>query len=298
MIAFAAFLVAAIAAVRAVVDVDARVRAAVVAAAALVVVVVVLVVDALGGGPGGLVLSKTVARVLLPMGLLFAAAWAVAVWRLGSRGPARGAVAVAVAVTVVGNEPLGQGMMQLLEAPYQEDPFAQGTFDAVVVLGGGAQGAAHGHGELGPSGDRVFLGARLFHAHRTPVLVATGTPIAGFLKPFDSLSTTTTLWRDVQVPADAIVTVNDTRTTSEEARAVAALVRERGWTRVGLVTSAWHMRRAERLFRAAGVDVVPVAADHRGEPTWEGLYSVVPVGNGAYLQQKAAWEWIGALVGR
>lgn len=297
MIAFVALLALLVALVRAVSDVDARVRAAVVAVVALVVVVVD-VVDVVVVEPGGLVLSKTVARALLPLGLFFAAAWAVVAWRLGRRLPARGALAVALAVTVVGNEPLGQGMMQLLEAPYQEDPFAQGTFDAVVVLGGGAQGAAHGHGELGPSGDRVFLGARLFHARRTSLLVATGTPIAGFLKPFDSLSTTTTLWRDVQVPADAIITVTDTRTTSEEARAVAALARARGWGRIGLVTSAWHMRRAERLFRAAGVDVVPLAADHRGDPTWEGLYSVVPVGNGAYLQQKAAWEWIGALVGR
>jgi len=67
---------------------------------------------------------------------------------------------------------------------------------------------------------------------------------------------------------------------------------------VGLLTSAWHLRRAEGLFRGAGVDVVPLAADHVGPPTWDGLYSVVPVGMGAWLQQRAAWEWLGAAVGR
>jgi hypothetical protein len=52
------------------------------------------------------------------------------------------------------------------------------------------------------------------------------------------------------------------------------------------------------LFARAGVTVVPLAADSRGNPTWDGLFSMVPVGEGAWLQQKAVWELIGAAVGR
>jgi hypothetical protein len=58
------------------------------------------------------------------------------------------------------------------------------------------------------------------------------------------------------------------------------------------------MRRALGLFRREGVAVVPLAADHRGTPEWRGLFSVIPVGTGAWLQQKAAWEFVGALAGR
>ena len=254
--------------------------------------------------PGALILSKTVARAILPVGLLWLALLLLTVIRLvvdDKRGALkRGALAVVVAV--LGNEPLGQWLMQQLEAPFQADPFAAGSFDAVVVLGGGAQEAPHAHFELGPSGDRVFLGARLWKAQKTPLLVTTGTPIEGFQRPFDSLQATTTMWTEVGVDPAAIVTVTSTRTTSEEAAQVATLAKERGWRRIGLVTSAWHLRRATRLFArhlsGSGVDVVPLAADHRGTPSWEGLYSVVPVGNGAYLQQKALWEWIGAAVGR
>ncbi len=259
---------------------------------------VALVVAALGA-PSGLVLSKTVGRAALPLGLFWLALVVRALWLLvdGARAAAR-AVALVVVVTLLGNEPLGRWLCAVLEAPYRADPFDNAPFDAVIVLGGGAQPAPHEAYELGPSGDRIFLGARLWTARLTPLLVTTGTPIAGFSHGFDSRAATTRLWRDLGIPAEAIVAVADTRTTSEEAAACARLVRERGWKRVGLVTSAWHMRRAHGLFRRAGVDVVPLAADHQGTPTWDGLYSLVPTGSGAWAQQKAAWEWLGAAAGR
>jgi uncharacterized SAM-binding protein YcdF (DUF218 family) len=265
---------------------------------AVVVVVTALVVAAVAA-PSGLVLSKTIGRAVLPLGLLWIALLVRALWLLVvDARRAVGAVVLAVAITLLGNEPLGRLMNAALEAPYRADPFDNAPFDAVIVLGGGAQPAPHEAFELGPSGDRIFLGARLWAAQLTAVLVTTGTPIPGFAHAFDSREATMRLWRDLGIPASAIVAVDDTRTTSEEAAACAALVRQRGWKRVGLLTSAWHLRRAERLFRRAGVDVVPLAADHQGTPTWDGLYSVVPVGVGAWLQQKAAWEWIGAAVGR
>lgn len=264
-----------------------------------VVVAVLLLLVAGAAAPSGLVLSKSIARAILPLGLLWLVLLATLLKRLiVDDGRHAGAVfALVAAVTVLGNEPVGQELMQRLEDRFQDDPFAAGSFDAVVVLGGGAQEAPHPHHELGPSGDRILLGARLWYAKQTPLLVTTGTPIEGFQRPFDSLSATTTMWREIGVDGAAIVAVSGTRTTSEEATAVAKLVAERGWKRVGLVTSAWHLRRAVRLFARAGVDVVPLAADHRGQPTWDGLYSVIPTGNGAYLQQKAVWEWIGAAVG-
>ena len=268
-----------------------------------IVVIMVAAVVAWQAAPVSIVLQKTVGRVALPLGLLWVVLWIRTAWRAG-RGDGRGALrvgAIAVAVTVVGNEPLGQRMMEVIEAPYLADPFSEAPFDAVIVLGGGAKVAPHQHHELGPAGDRIFLGARLFLAGKTPVLVTTGTTIAGFRQAFDNTGATALMWSEVGVPAGAIVEVGDTRNTTEEARACARLIAERGWRRVGLVTSAWHLRRAEGLFRQAGIAegvVIPLAADHQGTPTWEGLYSMVPVGSGAWLQQKAAWELVGAAVGR
>jgi uncharacterized SAM-binding protein YcdF (DUF218 family) len=109
---------------------------------------------------------------------------------------------------------------------------------------------------------------------------------------------TATVLTELGVPDEAIVRQQGhTRNTREEAAAAARLVRERGWKRVGVVTSAWHMRRALGLFRRAGVDAVPLAADHRGELRWDGLYSIVPRDVGYYLVSKSCWELLGTLVG-
>jgi uncharacterized SAM-binding protein YcdF (DUF218 family) len=251
-------------------------------------------------GPSGLILQKVVGRMALPLGLLWTLLLLVTVVRLGlrdRRGAGRSGL-LAVAVTVLGNQFVGEALMAWLERPYRHDPFAEAPFDAVVVLGGGTKEGPHPHYELRLSGDRVLLGARLQRAGKTAVLVTTGTAIEGFSTTFDGTAATRRIWEDVGVPPEVILQLDRTRTTGEEASRVAEVARARGWRRIGLVTSAWHMRRAERLFRAAGVDVVPLAADHLGTPSWEGLYSLVPIGYGAWLQQKAVWELLGAAAGR
>jgi uncharacterized SAM-binding protein YcdF (DUF218 family) len=258
---------------------------------------------ALLAGPRDVVLDKTLALLLMPTGAVWAVVTSTWAWRLGAAAKTDvkrlGAhTALVVALTVTGNDPLAQTSMAALEAPYLADPNDAGHFDAVVVLGGGASASITGVAEAGLAGDRILLGARLFARGQTPVLLATGTPIAGFEWPLDSTALTASMWRDLGIPDDAIVRVQNTRTTREEAVAVAALVAEHQWKRIGLVTSAWHLRRASRLFERAGVTVTPIAADHRGSPSWNGLYSVIPTGTAAYHFQKSAWEWIGAAVGR
>lgn len=268
-----------------------------------IVVGTLLVALAAVAAPEAIVLKKAIGRAFLPMGLLWLFFLARMVFCAG-RGDTRCAWrvgAVAVALTIIGNEPLGQLLMGRLEAPYQADPFSEAPFDAIIVLGGGAKAGPHEHHELGPAGDRIFLGARLLLAGKTTTLVTTGSPIDSFQGSFDGVSATARLWSEVGVPASAIVQVGQTRTTAEEAVACAKLITQRRWRRVGLVSSAWHLRRAEALFgraNSSGATIVALAADHRGVPSWEGLYSLIPVGNGAWLQQKAIWEIIGAAVGR
>ncbi len=294
MITFIALLLAASALVRAaVVRTPMQPRAPWLAVAVVCVVVAVMFAGPL------MVFEKAVGRALLPMGLVWTASWLVVVWRLGAGERVRAALAVAVTVTVVGSEPLGHVMMRALEKnTLAVDPFDAGTFDAVIVLGGGVESQPHPHFGVGAGGDRVFLGARLWHRQQTPLLIATGSAIESFRDTLDSTVATPVLWRDVGVAADAIITVHDTRNTREEARECAKLIRQRGFRRVGLVTSAYHMPRALRLFAREGVTVVPLPANSHASVTWDGVFSLVAVGEGAWLQQKAAWELLGMMMGR
>lgn len=123
--------------------------------------------------------------------------------------------------------------------------------DAVLILGGGmTTNAQTGRPEMFGAADRVWQGARAFKAGKAPKVILTGG---------GSLDSSAPLLADFGVPLSAIVSFN-ARNTEEEARRIKAEFGENA--RIVLVTSAWHMRRALLLFRRAGLDVVPCAADY------------------------------------
>ena len=65
--------------------------------------------------------------------------------------------------------------------------------------------------------------------------------------------------------------------TRDEATNTATLVKERGWKKIILVTSAWHMHRSEALFKKVGLEVIPVGTDFVGTSALETHWSFYPV---------------------
>lgn len=250
--------------------------------------------------PRGSLLVKSIGSMLMPLGLIWLALLALAIgaWWRGQHHLLMIFAALALALTLAGNDPLSDWLGGVVEAEHAlARPFAAEPFDAVIVLGGGTDETAAGDPHVAAAGDRVVLGARLYHRRLTPILVTSGSPIEG-LSHHDAAAATVRIWRELGVPEDAIVRVDGARTTSEEAVLHARLIRERGWRRVGLVTSAFHERRALALFRAEGVAVVPVPADVRSHPPeWHGFYSVIPKGLAAHGIHDACWELLGRLAG-
>jgi uncharacterized SAM-binding protein YcdF (DUF218 family) len=124
--------------------------------------------------------------------------------------------------------------------------------DAVVILGGSMTvNGFTGRPEMYGAADRVWQGARIFNAGKANKVVLTGGGVMGSTVP---------LLVDFGVPQSAIVMFDDPRNTEEEAKRIKD---EFGAdAKVVLVTSAWHMRRALLLFRRAGIDVIPCAADY------------------------------------
>jgi uncharacterized SAM-binding protein YcdF (DUF218 family) len=69
------------------------------------------------------------------------------------------------------------------------------------------------------------------------------------------------LARELGIPAGAILTEEEARTTRQEASRVNGLLQPRGVRRILLVTDSQHMPRARRLFERAGFEVFPSEAD-------------------------------------
>jgi uncharacterized SAM-binding protein YcdF (DUF218 family) len=163
-----------------------------------------------------------------------------------------------------------QGLWRLMERPWQPlRPQTMPNAAAIVVLGGGR------HPAPGPlrrtdwvDADRFFGGVDLFRAGKAPLLLFTGGAIA--LSP--GVPTEGEVHRQQAValglPSQSLAVTPYVRNTAEEAQAVAAQL-PRG-SRVLLVTSAFHMARAKRLFARQGLDVVPYPVDFQARGRWAG----------------------------
>ncbi len=251
--------------------------------------------------PSMIYAQKIIGLLLMPIGLIWSA---LGLSALGARAArhnrwAAWFAALFLAFGLGANPWLGRTLLANLEADFAAvDPLQAGPFDAVFVLGGGTSLDGVGNPILGGSGDRVMLGARMWHAERTKHLVASGSSIAGIGKARDVARETELIWESIGVPDDHVTILSAPRNTSEEIRAYAKLSQERGYKRVGLVTSAWHMRRAVKLAERQDFGVHPLPADFRGGGGFDGVISLVPSGFGARDMHRAAWEYLGAAVGR
>jgi len=112
--------------------------------------------------------------------------------------------------------------------------------------------------------DRFLGGFDLYKAGKAPRLIFTGgwnpwkpnLPLVG-----DVLIARA---RDFGVPASALSTTGKASNTEQEAEGVAQLLgvgKSPAAPRILLVTSAYHMSRAEMLFRRAGLEVIPFPVD-------------------------------------
>ena len=139
----------------------------------------------------------------------------------------------------------------------------------VVVLGSG-----HGDAkELSPAQRlcdsaraRLMEGVRLARLLPDTKLVVSGPRMSGPGAPADETSQThARVLADAAVelgfPRDRILEIDTARDTAEETVAIAKLA---GKKRVALVTSAWHLPRAMKLARHAGLNAVACPSDYLG----------------------------------
>lgn len=147
------------------------------------------------------------------------------------------------------------------------------TADAIVVLSTGRV-VPRGPDNISEWGDadRFFGGVELFQAGKAPLLVFTGgwapwAPTA----PLEG-NVLTKYAEALGVPASAIVATGAVVNTAEEAAAVAEILHHRiaGRPHILLVTSAYHVPRAQRLFERAGFVVTPFLVDFFSQGTTTG----------------------------
>jgi uncharacterized SAM-binding protein YcdF (DUF218 family) len=208
-------------------------------------------------------LLRQIVYLLEPVGIAWLSLLALTLWLAirRQRGPAVLAGLTAIFVTVIGSSGVPGRLLGSLERPYAGVHLdTLPTADAIVMLGGGAAPSRYEADgvHLTPAGDRLVMANELFRLKKAPVLLLGGNAnkLDGVVRvESEIVKNLLTRW---SVPADAIIPLGANEDTHDEALKTGALAKERAWHRVLLVTSANHMRRAAGVFRAQGLEVIPV----------------------------------------
>ena len=170
----------------------------------------------------------------------------------------------AIGILIVCSLPVFSGkLITYLEKDYSLAPTANvKTADAIVVLSGMVRTIESANGlvyEWGEASDRIFAGIDLIKENKAPVLVLTGGKL-----PWSVGKPEGEHLRDIAeklgVPSDIILLTENVQNTDQEAKAVAKLL-NKDVPNIILVTSAFHMPRAQRVFEAAGIVVSPFPVD-------------------------------------
>jgi uncharacterized SAM-binding protein YcdF (DUF218 family) len=164
---------------------------------------------------------------------------------------------------------------------------------AIVVLGGMTSLVQSQDGfvrEWEEGADRFWAGVELFKAGKAPQLVFTGGR-----QPWSPVKETEGDWLALQakrigLPADRILVTGEARNTAQEAKAVAALLKTQD---ILLVTSAFHMPRAKKIFEDAGFKVNAFAVDTRLRADPIRWSDFLPSAQALRRSSEAIREWIG-----
>lgn len=188
---------------------------------------------------------------------------------------------------------LALGSLEWRYPPGTELP--EGT-QAIVVLSGSVRplDATSSAVELGPDTLlRCLDAARLYHRGKPSLLVLSGGEV-DWSVPGPTLAQA---MRDFMVGQGVkntdLLVEDESSTTYENSVEAGKLLAQWGITKIVLVTSASHMRRAEGCFRRQGLQVTPSACDfHARRSAWS-LSDVLPNTRAGEQVQIAAHEWLG-----
>ena len=168
--------------------------------------------------------------------------------------------------------------------------------DAIVALSAGMGWVKTKNGFVAewPLPSRFWGGLELFKASKAPLLVFTGgkMPWQGgdetegqVLKRYAQM---------MQVPADKILVTEKAENTEQEALGAQRLLQPQH-AKIILVTSAFHMQRAKKIFEHMGFSVFPYPVDFRVEGGALTVMSFLPDPRALFVTHNALRELMGRL---
>jgi uncharacterized SAM-binding protein YcdF (DUF218 family) len=209
-------------------------------------------------------LKKIISAFLLPPGCIIIILFVAGIWYFRHRCRSCGifSLTLGLILWILSLGPTANFLMKRLESGLTIPAHING--DVIVLLGGGANDSVQDLSGIGvPSDDmmsRLVTAVRAQKRTGIPVLVSGGPmedkriPESWIVRRF---------LHDLGVPASKILVEDRSRDTVENARYVSEICSRFGFRRLILVTSAYHMKRAQLAFQQQNLAVIPLPASLR-----------------------------------
>ena len=192
---------------------------------------------------------------------------------------------------------ISNNLIAYLEKDYTlQDASSINETDAIVVLSGMVTAIKTGETfkyEFGDGVDRVLSGMDLFNNNKAPLLIFTrgklpwqlGLPEGEYLKEFAI---------KYGISEEKILLTDNVQNTDEEAKSVKRLLNTND-AEIILVTSAFHMPRAKKVFEAANIRIIPFAVDFNRSTKKTTLMDFIPTARSLSETSFFVREMIGRL---
>ncbi|UJF34708.1 YdcF family protein [Paenibacillus hexagrammi] len=244
---------------------------------------------------------KIVYTLLFPPGVFVLLLVILAAWLLQKKEFFSSFIVILTALLLyVSSAPyMGYTLLHSLEARYSPPADVKG--DVLVMLTGGAvlgtpDPLTQGEGHLSPNtAARVLTIAELYRRTQLPIVLSGGQVFA------DTGNESQIAKRHLLalgVPESSITMDDSSRNTKENAANTKAILEQHQWKHPVLVTSAFHMPRSVKLFRANHVEVQPYPTDYQVSSRLQTYtFTFIPSYSGLMATAMALKEYVGMLAG-
>lgn len=241
-------------------------------------------------------INKVIAAFLLPPGILIVLMLLLNFWLYKKKASGAKVLSLLIAVFyLLTTSFVSDGLVRSLESQYTIRPEVSG--DVIILLGGGAlmdTPDIDGTGSLsGSAANRLLTAARLQKKLNIPVIASGG-------KVFEDTGTEAVITKRILlglgIPENKILIEDKSLNTTQNALFTKEIMEKGHFAKPILVTSAFHMPRAVKNFRKAGLEVTAFPADYKANrKSVVTVFKFLP-NSGAFDDTcTALWEYAGML---